>query len=74
MICNSSEDEHEISARVIKTFAKSGNGERLAWGSSDEKLKRSCCNWPLLVFSHVPKVLHGWESVSENGARERFDF
>jgi len=53
IICNSSINEHEISARVIKSFPKSRDAERLARCSSDQKVDCSGFNGPLLIFRHV---------------------
>jgi hypothetical protein len=64
--------ECEVTSWVFKTFPESRDRERLAGGSSDEKID-ICSKIPLLKVSHVTKVGDVGIVMSQHGTRERFN-
>jgi len=57
---------------IIKAFAKSRDGKRLAGGSSHKKF--NCFILPILKFCHIPQIWNMGIMVRQDSARERFDF
>jgi hypothetical protein len=73
-LCQSEVDEHEVSARVVESFAESRDREGLTGGAAHENVNCAWLNVPLLVLGHVPVVLDAGEAVREDRRRERLDF
>jgi hypothetical protein len=72
-LCQSEVDEHEVSSGVGETWAETGDREGLTGGAAHENVNCAWFKVPLLVFGHVPVVLHRGEAVGEDRRRERFD-
>jgi hypothetical protein len=71
-ISNRKVGENEASTWVSKSRPKSGDGERLAGRSSDEKV--DVFIRPLLETGHVPTIFNVGKTMRENSRRERLYF
>jgi hypothetical protein len=63
--------EEEVASRVSQPGSKAGNAERLARGSSNEKV--NCVIGPFLKAGHVAAVGDAGIVMRQDSARERLD-
>jgi hypothetical protein len=71
VVKNPAIDKGKVSPWVCESFAKSGDGKRLARGSTDQKV--NCSKIPLLIVSHITKVFDRWIMMRQHSSRKRLN-
>jgi hypothetical protein len=71
VVKNPAIDKGKVASGIGESFAKSGDGKRLARRSTDQKV--NCSKIPLLIVSHITKVFYSRIMVRQHSSRERLN-